>query len=49
MYCRLVYINGIKASLKALKLLNEHIAKRLVSVEFTTTKSGNLNIKTIDL
>ena len=49
MYCRLVYINGIKASKKALNLLNEHIAKRLVSVEFAFTKSGNLNIKTIDL
>lgn len=44
-----IYINGINASLKALKLLNEHIAKRLIAVEFTTTKSGNLNIRTIDL
>lgn len=46
---KIIYINGIKASKKALSLLNEYIAKRRISVEFTTTKSGNINIKTIDL
>jgi hypothetical protein len=46
---KLIYINGIKASKKALSLLNEHMAQRRISIEFTITKSGNLNINTIDL
>jgi hypothetical protein len=49
MYSKIVYINGIKASKKALNLLNEYIQARRLSVEFTTTKNGNLNINTIDL
>lgn len=49
MYSRLVYINGIKASKKALSLLNEHILQKRVMVQFAFTKSGNLNIKTFDL
>jgi hypothetical protein len=46
---KIIYINGIKASKKALSLLNEYIKKGRLSVEFTTTKNGNLNIKTIEL
>jgi hypothetical protein len=46
---KLIYINGVKASKKALSLLNEYIQARRISVEFTTTRNGNLNIKTIDL
>lgn len=46
---KLIYINGVKASKKALNLLNEHIQKKRLSVEFTTTRNGNLNINTIDL
>ena len=45
----IVYINGIKASKKALKLLIEHIEQKRVTVELKTTKNGNLNINTIDL
>lgn len=46
---KLIYINGVKASKKALDLLNEHIQIRRISVEFAITKNGNLNINTIDL
>ena len=45
----MIYINGIKASKKALSLLNEYIQQRKILVQFTFTKSGNLNINTIDL
>ena len=46
---KIIYINGVKASKKALALLNEHILQKKVMVQFAFTKSGNLNIKTIDL
>ena len=44
-----IYINGIKASKKALRLLVEYIEQKRITVELKTTKSGNLNINTIDL
>jgi hypothetical protein len=45
----MIYINGIKASKKALKLLTEYIKKKRIAVELSTTKSGNLSINTFDL
>lgn len=44
-----IYINGRKASKKALNLLNEHILQRNVKVQFEITKSGNLNIKILEI
>ena len=45
----IIYINGIKASKKALKLLVEYIEQKRITVKLKTTKSGNLNINTFDL
>lgn len=43
----IVYINGVRATKKAIKQLTERLKndKRL-TIELTTTKNGNLNILT---
>lgn len=42
----IIYINGVKATKKAIALLVKHITEKGLTVKLATTKNGNLNIIT---